>query len=280
MKRSFRPTPISAFGLAALIAAPLLAGSAGEARADGIRVRVGGDVSLRVPKIRVRVREVPRVRAHARVRVRVGGGVRIRFADPPPPPPPPPRCEYECTAVGSYQPRPAPPPARPVAEVSAPAPQPDPLRWGLGAFAGSFDVEGQEAGTDLGLLGRFRLSRRFELEAELAKTELADDARVDKRIGAALLFDLSPDGRLSPLLVAGAGFGQTELQGGELTARAGYGEVGAGLTYRITERVHVTGDLRAGKRKDADDTAFKASEPTLEEDESYLRGRLGALVYF
>ena len=98
-------------------------------------------------------------------------GVGIRFAQPPPPrlpPPPPPvppapRCAHEC-AVPSYYvepvvyvapvyPRAYPPPVvvdqRVVVRPARRLP-----RWGLGAFAGSMAVDGQESGADLGLIGR------------------------------------------------------------------------------------------------------------------------------
>lgn len=287
----------SLIALAALLAVPVLS-HAETAHADGVRIRAGGSVriggSARVrvgrdrPRPSRRVRVAPRPRhhhLHVGGQLRFGGGLffGVRFAEPPPPPPPPP-CEFECGGVpayytggytGTYA------PSAPAAAVYQPAPEPLP-RWGLGVFAGSVAVEGQDAGSDLGLVGRFRLSEHLELEAELAKSELEAGGRVDRRVGGALLYDFRPRSTWSIFVLGGAGYGHTEMGAGSLEADQGYAELGAGLTWRVSDRLHLIGDLRGGRRHtDGDSVALKSTAPVgLADREDYNRARLGALLYF
>jgi hypothetical protein len=197
-----------------------------------------------------------------------------RYAAPPP-------CYYECGP--SYY-------APPVA-VAAPAraPQPELPRLGIGIFGGSVGVENNDDyGADLGLVGRLRLTRHFMLEAEVSKTELEDGERVDKRIGGALMLDLLPHSALSPFLLGGGGFGQTDVNDGTLTAEQLYGELGVGLEWRLGRHFALFGDIRAGVRE------TNASEdeillvrggtggdgPVIDDNERFTRARLGALLYF
>jgi hypothetical protein len=200
-------------------------------------------------------------------------GSAVYYASPPPPPAP--RCYYECGPAVYYQ-RSAPPPVI----VSAPAPLP---RLGIGVFAGSMDVEGQEIGSDVGLLGRFRLTDHFQIEGELAKSEIADSTRVDRRVGGALLYDFSPRSALSLNVLAGIGYSETEIGGGDFAAQQGYGELGVGLTWNLSRHLALSGDIRAGQRETAgDDVVLRSSvEPVpMQEQESYTRARLSALLFF
>ena len=256
----------------------------GTAHADRtVRVRVGGNVHVKV-KTRHRVKRQQR----AHYRLRIGGSVSwgagvsyTNFSEPPPPP------AYECEPDPIpvyYAPAPVYSPAPVVTVVGTTYAQPELPRWGVGIYAGSVDVEDRPYGSDLGLLGRLRLNRTgsLQLEGELAKTEHDDAARVDKRMGLALMWDLAPRSRLSPYLLAGAGMSKVDVDG--WNADQDYGEVGVGLTYRLTERLHISADLRAGARSAVDgapDTAvMKAIAPSADEDEKYTRGRVSAVLFF
>jgi hypothetical protein len=279
--------------LAAVLALPVVFATS-DAHADRYRVRVGGQARVRIggPSVRVRYR-APRVYGPGvRVRYRpyyrpyryrtwsVGGhvsgglyyGSAVYYADPPPPPPP--RCYEGCGPVVYSTPAPA-----PVAYVEPPLP-----RLGIGVFAGSMDVEGQEIGSDVGLLGRLRLTNHFQLEAEFAKSEIADSTRVDRRIGAAAIYDFSPRSTFSPFVLAGLGFSQTEIGDDEFSTEQGYGELGVGLTWNLSRHLAISGDLRAGQRESSDDdVALLATMPQplpMEEDEAFTRARLSAILFF
>ncbi len=197
-----------------------------------------------------------------------------RYAAPPP-------CYYEC-GPSYYS---APPPVVVAARVRDEPPLP---RLGIGIFGGSVGVEGNDSGADLGLVGRLRLTRHFMLEAEVSKTELADGERVDKRIGGALLLDLMPYSALSPFVLGGGGFGQTDVNDGTFTAEQLYGELGVGLEWRLGRHFAIFGDLRAGVREsNASDDEFLlvrgvagGNDPVVDDNERFTRARIGALLYF
>jgi hypothetical protein len=158
------------------------------------------------------------------------------------------------------------------------APEPDPRpTWAFGAFAGGAEINESLATGDLGLLGRARLSRSFELEGELSRARSEDGTRVDRNLGAALLYNMFPYSTFSPYLLAGLGASHSEAYGGALEAGYGYGELGGGLVYRLSDRFSFTGDLRVGSRH-TDEEALKSGP--LAADEGYARMRLGALLYF
>ncbi|WP_428269840.1 hypothetical protein [Haliangium sp.] len=283
-----------------MFALPVLVLDAAPAQAD-VSVRVSGKVRVRAgarvrvrPRRRVvrrhyRVTPAPTVRLHTHGGVYWGGAVYVgpRYAAPPPPPPATCDCGpgYSEGYSEGYAPPPPPPrryAAAPVT-VAAPAPVPAPLpRLGIGAFVGSVDVDDRVEGSEAGIIGRLRLTRRLYLEGEVARTELAD-TRVDRRLGGALLFDFSPRSRFSFNLLGGAGVTQSEV-GGVFTTEQTYGELGLGLTYRPTRHFHLTADVRAGARQAAADSpdsdALKLVAPSDQEDEPFTRGRLSAIVYF
>ncbi len=236
-------------------------------------------------------------------RVDLGWGVAIDFADPPPPPP----CQYACEgAVPSYgvavyepgyvesvyvEPIYVEPvhvyvePVHVYVDGGAAAQAPSiGSRWGLGAFAGTMNTDGMESGSDLGLIGQYRFTRKIALELELAKSKQADGGRVDRRLGAALLYNLSPSRKLSPFLLVGAGYGQSEIAAGEFHAQQGYGEIGAGLRLKITDAVHLVGDLRTGRRSTTDEQVYMSktsmSGPSVQKNEDYTRFRVGGLLTF
>lgn len=284
--------------VAVALALPVLAISAPSAQAD-VSIRVRGKVKVRVgpgAHHRVHVHRHPRTRP-APVQLRVGGGVYWSggiyvgggFAEPPPPPPPPPPSyDCDCGGVPAYYapPPPAPmvgPAPQPAMTVVAPPMRPELPRFGVGVFAGSINVDDRSQGADIGVLGRLRLTDSLLLEAELAKTEM-EGARIDRRAGGALLYDLSPRSRWSAHLLAGLGMTRVDVQQGTWSAEQEYGEIGAGLTWRLTPRLHLAGDLRAGGRTRVDDAPvdmeLKSLAPSQEAEEGYTRGRLSAILTF
>lgn len=270
------PRLLAALACAAAVVSTLVVES-GTASAQHIRIRARARAHIRIGGGGyVRVRPYPG--PYVRVRPRYYWGWGVRFASPPPPPP---TCYEGCATVSAYYTEPA-----PAVTVAAPLPPPPVPTFGVGVFAGSVDVEGNEYGTDLGLVGRLRLSDHFRLEGELSKTDIEDGARIDRRLGGALLYDFNPYGRLAPYILAGAGVGRAELDG-MYGANQGYGEVGLGLEWRLTRQFALIGDIRAGSRQNrADDDAVQpliSTTPpaaTMDEDENYTRGRIGALLYF
>jgi hypothetical protein len=199
----------------------------------------------------------------------------------------------------------------PVAPVAAPgavavvAPSRAPLpKLGIGLFAGGSAVESQSGGSthesdDMGLLGRFRLTPGLILEGELGKMSYDVDgfenARVDRRLGASLLYEIGAYNRWAPYVLVGMGVQQAEV-GGEFNTTQDYGEIGAGLRWAVTPRFHLALEIRAGARAtvQSDDmlqpypgsmgtgTARTITPPSESSDETeeYTRGRLNAIVYF
>ena len=195
--------------------------------------------------------------------------------------PPPPACYEECgpSASAYYH-----APAQPVAVAHVVEHDPIP-RLGIGVFGGSVDTENNEAGTDIGLVGRVRLTRHFMLEAEVAKSEVDEGSRVDRRLGGSVLFDFMPYSDFSPYVLAGGGFGQTDVDDGTFTGRQAYGELGVGLEWALGRHLSLFGDIRAGARANEadeleDPRILRAPSASVEEEERFTRARLGALLYF
>lgn len=244
-------------------------------------VRVGGGVRVRVPQVRWYRRHYAPPPPHVAVsgHIWLGGGY---YSGPnyAPPPPPAPTCDCGPSQVPSYYPVSAPP----VAYASA-APVPALSRWGVGVFAGGVDVEGQPEGSDLGLLGRYRLSPSLAIEGEIGKTELASGARVDRRLGAGLVWEAWAHNRLAPYLVGSVGVTQAEV-GGDWSTNQNFGELGVGLRWRVTPSIDLAADVRAGSRSSiADeapptDVASRMLAPSTDSAEEYSRARLSALINF
>ncbi len=256
----------------------------------GVRVRVGGRAHVRVGGPRVRVR-APRVRVRVHrpapppVRVRVGGSIyvgvgwyhRTRFAAPPPP-----AVYDDCNCGGDYYPV---APAPTVGVAAAAYTRPELPRWGLGVAAGGVDVQGEAAGDDLALIGRFRMTPGLSLEGELGKSELADGSRVDRRLGASLVWELSPYNRWSPYVVGGLGVTQVEVGDDVYETSQEFGEVGVGLRWAVTPKLHLGADIRAGSRSASEDAmpldaAYRAVTPPTDESEEYTRARLSGVLFF
>ena len=295
MRRTQKRSNLAILFVAAAVAVPIVTADVGTADAD-VTVRVRGKVKVRVEgnrtkRVRVRHRQRQRRTPPPRVRLRIGGGIHWHgsaqiggFAEPPPP------LVHDCDPPPVYAP-PLPPPPRVYVHRVDRRPvvihrraQPEQLpRFGLGMFAGSISVDDRVSGEDLGLFGRLRLTDKVLLEAEMAKAQMAD-ARSDRRMGGALLYDLRPRSRWSAHVLAGAGITQVDVQDGMWQSKQEYGELGAGLSLRLSKRLHLSADLRAGARTRVEDAptdqALKRIAPSADDEEQYTRGRLSAVLYF
>jgi hypothetical protein len=203
---------------------------------------------------------------------------------------------YESTTYYPVQPAVAAPGVVAVAAPERPLP-----RLGIGLFAGGSAVESQTGDSthesdDLGLLARFRLTPGLIIEGELGKMSYdvdgIDNARVDRRLGASLLYEIGARNRWAPYLLVGMGVQQAEV-GGEFTTTQDYGEIGAGLRWAVTEKFHLAFELRAGSRATVSSDDMVTTAPTgtsgrvitpptedSDETEEYTRGRLNAILYF
>jgi len=185
-------------------------------------------------------------------------------------------------------PAPAPAPA-PAVAASVPEPRRQLPKFGIGLFAGGVSVENVDESSDVGLLGRFRLTPGLLIEGELGKTSYENNLRVDRRLGASLVYEIGAYNRLAPYLLAGLGAQQADV-GGEFTTTQNFGEIGVGLRLALTPNVHVLFDIRAGSRASVSsdqpeitDTAARVvSPPSVDSDESeeYTRARIAAALYF
>lgn len=283
--------PMLSLVLATLLAAPILVTGADgiqSAQAD-VTVRVRGKVKVRVGtphRTRVRVRHRRHQTAPPVVRLRVGGGVYVGggFSQPPPPPP-----AYDCDGppVPAYYVAPPAPPAPPppaMYPVVATRPHVAPLpRFGIGVFAGGVEVGEQSSAEDVGFMGRIRLTDRLLIEGELAKSQMHDE-RVDRRMGGSLVLDLMPRSRMSVQLLGGLGVTQVDLGNGVWQSDQEYGEVGVGVSLRLTRNLHLAAEMRGGARAPVDSSpsekALQDLAPDTEDEEEYTRYRLGAFLYF
>ncbi len=184
-------------------------------------------------------------------------------------------------------------PAATVAAAAVLAPPPDMGHIGIGLFAGGVNgPDGTSESSDVGLLGRLRLTPGLIVEGELGKTSYENNLRVDRRLGASLIYEFGAQNRFAPYILAGAGVQQANVNGDYSTTQD-YGEIGVGVRFAITPHFHLTADIRAGSRNTvaSDDMATLsgnsaartiAPPPTSAPDtsEDYTRGRLAAILYF
>ncbi len=278
-----------------LLLGALIVGHSSTASAD-IRVRIGGGVRIGTPRAHW---SRPVYRPYYRPRYTIGGSIWVgggyysgysarTYAAPPPPP----SCECGPGAVPSYYPGYYPgyyQTAQPTV-YTAPAESYELPRFAIGAFAGGTDTDG-EAGSDAGLLARFRLTDGLLIEGEFGgstteQRELNNESP-DHRFGASLIYEIGARNTWAPYLVAGVGGVRSPH---EQDAR-GFGEVGVGLRWALTSNFHLAADIRAGERDQASSTdpiplegvAAKVVTPidtTDSETESYTRARLTAMLYF
>jgi hypothetical protein len=186
--------------------------------------------------------------------------------------------------------------------VAVAAPRRQLPKLGIGLFAGGSSVESQTGDSsnesdDLGLLARFRITPGLIVEGELGRTSFdhngTDNFRVDRRLGASLLYEIGAYNRWAPYLLAGIGVQQADVGGGEFVTTQDFAELGVGIRLAVTHKFHVAFDLRAGARdtvsSDAPMTtlppgssARTITPPTQDSDETeeYTRARLSAILYF
>jgi hypothetical protein len=180
------------------------------------------------------------------------------------------------------------PAVAPAVAVSAPEPRRALPRFGIGLFAGGVSVEDVEESSDIGVLGRFRLTDGLLIEGELGKTSYERDSRVDRRLGASLVYEIGARNRFAPYVLAGLGAQQADV-GDEFTTTQNFGEIGIGLRLALTPSFHILLDVRGGSRASVSsdeprDLAARSvvSPPSVDSDESeeYTRARLAAALYF
>lgn len=284
-----------------------------------------GALALASTFVGVDVAEAGRARVHFSGSVRWSGGVSVgssyRFARPAWRPHrwhtggsiyvgprytyyPRPYYVYYPTYVPSYYYTTSYYPVAP-APVSAPGvvavaePRPALPKFGIGLFAGGSSVEAQDGGSmhesdDIGLLGRFRLTPGLILEGEIGKTSYDDgnydNVRVDRRLGASLLYEIGAHNRFAPYVLAGIGAQQADVAGTYETTQD-FVEIGVGLRWAVSRKVHLAFDVRAGSRATVSDnvetmpagtTARTITPPPASSDESeeYTRARLSGILYF
>jgi hypothetical protein len=193
---------------------------------------------------------------------------------------------YYGTAYYPVAPAPAAAPGV-VAVVEAPLP-----KFGLGLFAGAVTVEDIDQSSDFGLLGRLRLGGGgLFVEGELGKTSYENDLRVDRRLGASLIYEIGTRNRFAPYVLAGLGVQQADVAG-EFTTTQNFAELGVGLRFAVSPKFHIAADIRAGSRDSMsgdtptatmDYAARMISPPSgnaPDDDEGYTRGRLSAILFF
>lgn len=292
-RTSLLTIPAIAFGL-------LLGGSAlapQEASAD-VRVRIGGSAHVRInsgggyhrPRhVRVvrpwwRHRQVRRPVIHVGGHIWLGGGYYYErpFAQPPPPPAPAPACNCGPEYYGPI----APAPVYGAAVVTPEEPRLN--RWGLGVFMGGVSVEGEHEGEDVGLIGQLRLTKGLLIEGEIAENTLENGGRVDRRMLVGLNYELGAHRKLAPYLTAGIGTTQVEVEDTWEDNQA-VAEIGAGLRWRLSDRISLFGDMRLGSRESIEDESDPRPLPEPgttgrslmpDGDEEYSRVRLGGMITF
>ena len=186
----------------------------------------------------------------------------------------------------------------PVAPAPAPslvvvAERPDLPKFGIGLFAGGVAVQDQDDSNDMGILGRLRLGNSgLLIEGELGKTSYTNDLRVDRRLGASLIWEIGARNRFAPYLLAGMGVQQADVAN-EFQTTQNFAEIGVGVRYAVTSHIHLTADIRAGSRNTLSSDSPMTDAPTgsikrtiapptetSDDNENYTRARLSAILYF
>jgi len=175
------------------------------------------------------------------------------------------------------------------------APRPELPRFGIGLAYGMVSTDNPDGSsttgtTDLGFLARFRLTPGLIVEGEVGKTEYSNNERVDRRLGASLLYEIGAYNHLAPYVLVGGGVQQSDVNGNYNTTQD-FAEAGVGLRYAITPHIHIMADIRAGERSSVSNdptttglgtAARTIAPPTAQsgQNEDYTRGRLAAVLYF
>lgn len=186
------------------------------------------------------------------------------------------------------------------------APRPPLPRLGVGLFGGIVDTDYNTATntkeTDVGVLARYRLTEGLIIEGELGKVSTSvtnvdgtttDNARVDRRLGGTLIYEIGAYNALAPYGLVGMGVQQASVNGDYSTTQD-YAEIGAGLRLALSRNFHLTFDIRAGQRTSVSSsgspqmlppntTASVVAPPqsnSADNSEDYTRARLTAILYF
>jgi hypothetical protein len=182
------------------------------------------------------------------------------------------------------------PAAAPGVAMAAPIARPELPRFGIGLAAGGVAVEDSKESSDLSVLARFRLTPGLLIEGELGKQTYENDLRVDRRLGASLVYEIGAYNRFAPYILAGLGAQQADV-GGDFTTTQNFGEIGVGLRLALSRNFHLLADIRAGSRNSVsedrtppmNDTASRVIGPPSSdsgESEEYTRARLAVMLYF
>jgi hypothetical protein len=175
--------------------------------------------------------------------------------------------------------------------VAVSAPRPAMPTFGIGVFAGGTNVKDNQESSDLGALVRFRLTPGLLVEGEIGKTSFKDDVRVDRRIGGSLIYEIGAQNTFAPYLLGGGGVQQADV-GGSFTTTQDFGELGVGLRWALSRNLHLTFDIRAGRRQTVDSNqpvvisnTERSIAPPLGSNgtgntEDYTRGRFAAILSF
>jgi hypothetical protein len=177
--------------------------------------------------------------------------------------------------------------------VAATPTRPQLPKFGIGLFAGGVNTEGQEESSDVGVLGRLRLTPGLLIEGEMGKQSYTNDVgRTDRRLGASLVYEIGAYNKLAPYLVAGLGVQQADVDG-QYTTTQNFGELGVGLRWALSPQFHLAFDIRTGSRASVSDDRGDAPvvggtvmrqvtppAPESDESEEYSRMRLSAMFFF
>ena len=200
--------------------------------------------------------------------------------------------EYVPSYYGSSY-YPVQPAAAPSVVAATPPAQPSLPTFGIGVFAGGSSVQNVDSRldtSDLGALGRLRLTPGLLVEAEIAKTSFKDNERVDRRIGGSLIYEIGAQNTFAPYLLAGGGVQQADVDGA-FTTTQDFGEIGVGLRWALSRNLHLTFDIRAGRsatiESDQPDVVTNPARSVAppsgvnsDNTEDYTRGRLAAILNF
>lgn len=162
--------------------------------------------------------------------------------------------------------------------------------FGIGVFAGGSSVQDTQVSSDIGAMLRLRLTPGLLVEGEIGKTSFENNVRVDRRLGASLIYEFGAYNTLAPYVLAGGGVQQADVDGSFSTTQD-FGEVGVGLRLALSRNFHITFDIRGGRSKTIDsnqpvfvsDSARSVAPPSGSfgnDTEDYTRGRLAAILYF
>jgi hypothetical protein len=211
---------------------------------------------------------------------------------------------YETAYVGSYYPADTTYTTPGVTAIVAPPPPPLP-KLGVGVFGGMVNTDYNTATNtsenDLGLLARYRITDGLIVEGELGRVTTSvknpdgsttDNARVDRRLGGTLIWEIGARNRLAPYVLGGLGVQQASVNGDYNTTQD-YAEIGAGLRLALTPHLHIAFDVRAGQLSSVSNdspsmlppntTASMVAPPpssSSNNSEDYTRARLSAILYF